>query len=153
MDKFCVTFVFILLQLSFRATIEVSMFCAPFKNFFFPTSFLISSLGCHSRIPCFVSILFATWLKVESGCFYSICLGVFLKRFMISSLDCHGRKHCYLSIFFSNVTQSWKWLFFIPFGRVFFQLVLGQTLTFSLFHSQKSPIFPNCCSAFLYVVL
>ena len=69
--KLCVICVFILLQLSFRARLECFMFCVPFKHFFFLTSFLISSFGCHSDIPCYLSIKFPTWLEVKGGCFFT----------------------------------------------------------------------------------
>ena len=152
-EKFCVIFVFFLFQLSFGASIEVSMFFVPFKHFYFLTSFLVSSLGCHSRIPCFVSIIFLMWLKIESSCFSLHLPGCF-PNMVFDFLIRLSWSFTLLSLDnFSNVTQSWKWLFFLPFAIVFFQLVLGQNSTFSVFHSQKVSLFPNCCSAFLYAVL
>ena len=153
LGKLCVIFVFLVFQLSFGAIIEVSMFFVLFKHYFFLTSLLISSLGCHSRIPCFVSIVFLTWLKVESGCF-SLHLIWWFPNMVFDFLIRLSWSFTLLSLdTFSNVTHSWKRLFFIPFAIVFFQLVLGPNFTFSVFHSQKVSFFPNCYSTFLNAVM
>ena len=69
MEKLCVIYIFFLFQLSLRVSIEVSLFCVPFKQFFFQTSFLISSLDFRSRIHCYLSTIFPTRVKVEIGLF------------------------------------------------------------------------------------
>ena len=78
---------------------------------------MISSLGCQSRSPRFVSICFPTWLKVKVAVFYYNCLGVFLTWFLISLLGCHGRLQCFLSIIFPTWLKLKKngcFLFHLP---------------------------------------
>ena len=76
-EKLCVIFVFMLFQLSFRARIECSIICVPFKHFFFLTSFLISSLDCQSHIHCYLSKVFHCDSELKVAGFYSIRHSVF----------------------------------------------------------------------------
>ena len=114
MENFSVIFVFILFQLSFRASLEVCKLYVSFKQFFFLTGFFIFTVGCHNlsmRDNIVISQKFYqrdSKLKVAGS--YSICHSVFLTIFLISSLGCHSQIHCYLSIIFPtrlNVESEW----------------------------------------------
>ena len=89
-ENFSVIFVFILFQLSFRASIEVSILYVSFKQFFFLTSSFISSIGFHNlsmRGNIVISQkIYQRDSKLKVAGFFSICHSVFLTNFLIFSL-------------------------------------------------------------------